>query len=591
MIRVLSAILLTSLISVGATAPAAEIPWRTKQIKHIAENKKLPEFLRDFAMGHGITTVISPQVDGVVNGKFDLKPQELLDLLATSKGLIYYFDGNILYIYSSNEAQSEMLRLSSADVSRLKMTLKQMRIADARYPLSFDATENTVLVSGPKRYVELVQDAARIVDENQSRRGSTEVRVFQLKYAWAQDYRLDQFGHNTTVPGVATTLRTLFTAPIGGKLMPAKLTPSKRAGSALAKVKGSDTPVRVPNKLELPGAQDAAAEPSAEALPQIGADSRMNAVLVRDVPERMPYYAQLIRQLDVQPGLVEIEAQIMDITSDDLESLGVDWHLNRGKMDFQIRGGTTPPLNFNGALGDAASGAIIPGATSPTGGLFTAVSGDLSRYLLARVSALATEGKARFVANPKVMTLDNVEALLENVNTVHVPVQGVQAVDLFDVSAGTSLRVTPLIVQEGELRRFKLAVQIDDGNFIGAPTPGNPVPQLRRSSIGTQAFINEGESLLIAGYTIEGESEREVGVPGLSKIPALGRLFKHTEKTHSRTERLFMLTPRLIQNTPRTASLAPPAVSEAPGQPQRQDAPAAQAATPASTAPQFRILE
>jgi type III secretion protein C len=158
-------------------------------------------------------------------------------------------------------------------------------------------------------------------------------------------------------------------------------------------------------------------------------------------------------------------------------------------------------------------------------------------------------------------------------------------------------------VQEGEQRRFKLAVKIDDGNFIGAPTPGNPVPQLRRSSIGTQAFINEGESLLVAGYTLEGETEREVGVPGLSKIPALGRLFKHTEKTHSRTERLFMLTPRFVQNTPRSAALAPstpPQLDTPPQLEQQPDRPAARAlaapgqapaAASVSAAPQLRILE
>ncbi len=585
MIKAFTIVLLALLIGATATTGAADIPWRAKRVKHLVENKKLPEFLRDFAMAHGIATVISPQVSGMVNAKFDLAPQELLELLAGTHGLIYYFDGNVLYVYSSNEAQSEMLRLSSADVGKLRATLKQMRIADARYPLSYDASENTVLVSGPKRYVELVREAARIVDENQSRRGSTEVRVFPLKYAWAQDYRLDQLGSNGTVPGVATTLRTLFSSGGAAALLPAKLQNSKRADSALTKVKGSDAPVRVPEKFALPEGEASALDANSETLPQIGADSRMNAVLVRDVPERMPYYAQLIRQLDVQPGLVEIEAQIMDISTDDLESLGVDWHLNRGKMDFQIRGGTTPPLNFNGALGDAASGAIIPGANTPTGGLFTAVSGDLGRYLLARVSALATEGKARFVANPKVMTLDNVEALLENVNTIHVPVQGVQVVDLFNVSAGTSLRVTPLIVQEGEQRRFKLAVKIEDGNFIGSPTPGNPVPQLRRSSIGTQAFINEGESLLIAGYTLDGETEREVGVPGLSKIPALGRLFKHTEKTRSRTERLFMLTPRFVQNTARSA-----AASAQPA-PREGAAPMAGLTPRVTAGTVFRILE
>jgi type III secretion protein C len=304
----------------------------------------------------------------------------------------------------------------------------------------------------------------------------------------------------------------------------------------------------------------------------------------------------LIRSLDVQPGLIEIQAQIMDISSDALESLGVDWRLRRGKMDFEVRGGTAPPLTFDGALGEGASRTIIPPVASPVGGLFTAVSGEAGRYLIARVSALATEGKARFIANPKVMTLDNVEATLENVNTVHVPVAGVQAVDLFDVSAGTSLRVTPLIVQEDGARRFKLAVRIDDGNFVGAPTAANPVPPLRRSSIGTQAFIEEGESLLIAGYSSESDGDQEVGVPGLSKIPVVGRLFKHTEKTRNKVERLFMLTPRLVVQhsaalnrnaiTPRLPSETPSGVRQ--GQP---EATPRAPSMPNATQRKFDILE
>lgn len=399
---------------------AADIPWGNKKLKFVVENKKLSEFLRELAMSHRIATVVSQQVEGTVNAKFDVTPQDTLDILAGTYGLIYYFDGNILYVYSSNEAQSEILRLSAADVERLKASLKQLKIFDRRYPISYDERENTALVSGPKRYVELVQETARILDENQSRRGTTEVRVFPLKYAWAQDYRVSQGGSETTVPGVAATLRALFSGGSTTRLIPTKFSGAKRAQSALAKLKGTDSTVRVPGKLEPAGEESAPAENNLGALPQIEADGRMNAVLVRDVPERLPYYAQLIRSLDVQPGLIEIEAQIMDIGSDDLESLGVDWRSRRGKTDLEIRGGTTPPLTFGGALSEGASGSVIPPATALVGGLFTAVSGEVGRYLIARISALTSEGKARFVASPKVMTLDNVEATLENAPPVTV---------------------------------------------------------------------------------------------------------------------------------------------------------------------------
>jgi type III secretion protein C len=535
-------ILLTLVFS--TLAGAADIPWRTKQFKYIAEQKKLTEFLREFALSQGITTVISHEVDGVVNAKFDLSPRATLELIAGTYGLIWYYDGNVLHIYSSNEAKSEILRLSAANVAKLQQNLKQLKIADRRYPIAYDETENTVLVSGPKRYVELVQQAARYMDENQSRRSSSEVRVFHLQYAWAEDYRLNQGEKEVILSGVASTLMKLFSGNSKPQTLQAtKFTPPRRAASTRTKLKGSDVELDVPGKLEPPELESGGDAPD-PSLPQFEADGRMNAILVRDVPERMQYYAELIRSLDVPPGLVEIEAQIMDVSSDALETLGVDWRLGRGKMDLQIRNGTSPPLTFGDALTDGTANTIIPPATSPVGGVFSALSGEAGRFLLARISALEQTGRAKFVANPKVMTLDNVEAILENINTLHVRIAGVQAVNLFDVSAGTSLRVTPHIVREANGRRFKLAVKIEDGKFTGQNV--DAIPTVQRSSIGTQAFIAEGESLLIAGYTAEEETNGTTGVPGLSRIPVVGNLFKRNEKVRTRVERLFMLTPRLV---------------------------------------------
>jgi type III secretion protein C len=143
-----------------------------------------------------------------------------------------------------------------------------------------------------------------------------------------------------------------------------------------------------------------------------------------------------------------------------------------------------------------------------------------------------------------VLTLDNVEAVLENLSTFFVPVAGNLDVGLYNVSAGTSLRVTPLIVTEGGRTQIKLAVRIEDGGITQQNVGTLPVVQ--RTSITTQAFINEGESLLIGGYQSDARNVTEVGVPGLSSIPLLGLLFKHHQKETTHVEHLFMLTPHVV---------------------------------------------
>jgi len=69
---------------------------------------------------------------------------------------------------------------------------------------------------------------------------------------------------------------------------------------------------------------------------------------------------------------------------------------------------------------------------------------------------------------------------------------------------------------------------------------------IQRSTIGTQAFITEGQSLLIGGYRSNTRLDTQVGVPGLSSVPGVGRLFKYREKQNSEVQRLFLLTPRVV---------------------------------------------
>ena len=286
--------------------------------------------------------------------------------------------------------------------------------------------------------------------------------------------------------------------------------------------------------------------PADRGLPQFVADGRLNAVIVRDSPEQMASHDATIRALDIKPGLVEIEVRIIEVNTDALESLGIDWRLRTNRIDLQS-GRNLPSLGWATALSDGAplvgpngAQALLP---SPAG-VLTTVLGDAGRFLIARVNALAQEGRANLLSSPKVMTLDNVEAVLENLNTFFVRVAGNLDVNLFDISVGTSLRVTPLIVTEAGQKQIKLAIRIEDGALTGQSV--DSIPVVRRSTITTQSLLGDGQALLIAGYAQENDSNDQSGVPGLSNLPVVGGLFKYTEKRKTRVERFFLLTPKVV---------------------------------------------
>jgi type III secretion protein C len=556
----------------SAQVHAAQIQWRTDSFSYVAQDKPLKELIREFAGRQGVNVVIAPEVEGTVNGKFNLAPQSMLDLLATSFGLTWYYDGSVLYVYPTGDMSTEVVQLGATTADQLQVALSRLGVADRRFPIAYDRAHNTARVAGPRRYVELVKQTVDALDQQAGgAEGSaavgvrTGIRVFPLHYAWAADFTYTADGQDRTLPGVASVLQQLYA--------PNQVVVNTQASRSnkLERMRGfgyfrdnqlpdtADGAPLVPVAPRQPAANYPATSTSVpvaargdEKLPQFQADGRMNAVIVRDVPEHMPFYDAVIHSLDVKPGLVEIEARIIEVDVDSVDSLGIDWRGHSGSADLQIsqgipsalQGSTTSALPVSPYKGFVAP-AVIPASQLPLGGVLSTVIGDSGRYLKARISALAEDGKANVLSSPRVLTLDNVEAVLENLSTFFVPVAGNLDVGLYNVSAGTSLRVTPLIVVEEGHTQIKLAVRIDDGGLT-QQTVGT-LPVVQRTSITTQAFINEGESLLIGGYRSDGRNDTNVGVPGLSKIPVLGNLFKHRQKETTHVEHLFMLTPHVLQ--------------------------------------------
>jgi type III secretion protein C len=114
--------------------------------------------------------------------------------------------------------------------------------------------------------------------------------------------------------------------------------------------------------------------------------------------------------------------------------------------------------------------------------------------------------------------------------------------------------VTPMIVDDrthdasgASAQSVMMSLDIQDGNIVPNQSVSN-VPVIQQRNIVTKTMIDEGKSLLIAGFNNDQVQLNKSGVPWLSDIPLIGSLFKYTDKNGQHTERFYLLTPRIVSN-------------------------------------------
>jgi type III secretion protein C len=260
-------------------------------------------------------------------------------------------------------------------------------------------------------------------------------------------------------------------------------------------------------------------------------------VIISDIASMMPNYERAIAMLDQPQELVEIDAVVIDVSSNAARSLGVHWGGANGRING-ASGTASAPLSFGAPD-------LVTAAGAASGLNLATLVGNSAQYLFAQIHALEDAGKARVLSRPQVLTLNNTEAALTSRSSVYVRVAGNQAVDLFNIDTGLTLKVTPSVESTGDPRRnIRLNIQIDDGTF-SSTTFVDGIPRVDNHSVVTQAVVRDGESLLIGGYQYERSENTTSKVPVLGDVPYLGALFRDTKTTHERLERLILITPRL----------------------------------------------
>ncbi len=264
----------------------------------------------------------------------------------------------------------------------------------------------------------------------------------------------------------------------------------------------------------------------------VSVDKVGRKVTFRASPEQAEEILSLMRRWDEAVRQVHIEAEILAVNSTLIRQLGVKWKAVLDKTDGGLRyDRAEAQINFAPAVGDAANQARLS-----IGNL------EYADYN-ALIQALTTDNDTHMIASPKILVRDGQEAAFSSTRdepyTV-VTVNGETNTTLQDVRflpVGTTLRVAPTINTEGLIG---LRVQLELSNLIEI-RGGTPV--VDRSTAESMVSVRDGGTVILGGLRQRTRKEGEQGVPGLRKVPVVGRLFKTNEDTRTEQEIILILRP------------------------------------------------
>ena len=482
---------------------------------YVARQESLRTFFDALSAPLGKPIVLSKAAARrTITGEFALaQPQQTLERIARQMALIWYSDGQSLYVYEAAEAKSSVVSLSTITVEKLTGFLRRSGLLDARYPLRNDGLR-TFYVAGPPIYVDLVMQAARFMDTQSAdlQLGQQRIGVINLHNTFVGDRQYELRDQKITIPGMATAIETL----LAGETRGVETAISQESGRS---ARMPDFPLQGLGTLESasgdPDAPRIVARDLAAGNIRVVAYPDTNSLLVKGLPEQVRFIENLAAALDEPKRHVELTLWIIDLQKDDLNELGVNW---RGSLK----------------VGSQAQASLNGGSLSTLDG----------PSFMAAVAGLETDNRARVVSRPVVLTQENVPAIFDNNRTFYAKLVGERNSQLEHVTYGTLVSVLPRISPVGEV---EMELNIEDGDAIQSENAGpDSLPTVGRTRISTVARVPQGKSLLVGGFTRDESGELLRKIPVLGHIPYLGRLFSYRQARKSNTVRVFLIQPKQL---------------------------------------------
>ena len=296
-------------------------------------------------------------------------------------------------------------------------------------------------------------------------------------------------------------------------------------------------------------------------------DPRTNTLFISDVPSKLDEIRSLLKQIDIPSRQVLIESRIVEASDTFSKNLGA----RLGFADLAGLRGGVPGLGGGGVRtymgGNVRSNGVITrqaedysesffpdsfsvnlpadsiGGRSPGQFAVTLLNPSMTRFVNLEISALQADGKGKIISSPRVITADNVEAIIEQ--GTEIPYQQATSSGATSISfrkATLSLKVKPQITPDDNVI-MKLEVHKDS---VGTNTVAGP--SIDTKQVNTEVLVENGGTVSLGGIFTQDEARQVTKVPLLGDVPVFGALFKNEVNRNDRRELLIFVTPKILRD-------------------------------------------
>ncbi|MFG6448894.1 secretin N-terminal domain-containing protein [Roseateles sp. BYS180W] len=261
-------------------------------------------------------------------------------------------------------------------------------------------------------------------------------------------------------------------------------------------------------------------------------DERLNLLVVRDTPEVLRLVERLVASVDMPEPEVMLEVEVLELASDSINTLGLQW-----------------PESVSLGLPGGSDAIVLDSRGHITGDLRATIANPLA---VAKLKG--SSGNAQLLANPKIRVKNHDKARV--VIGQKVPVfttttnftgQTSVAASVSYLDVGLKLEVEPTIQLDNDV---SIKVNLEVSNIVRQVTgPGGTTGyEIGTRQTTTSLRLADGETQVLAGLISDEDRHNAAGLPGLSGLPLLGRLFGVQGDTRSKNEVVLLITPRVLRN-------------------------------------------
>ncbi len=284
----------------------------------------------------------------------------------------------------------------------------------------------------------------------------------------------------------------------------------------------------------------------------IVADKSNNAILYSETKKNVREIKRVIKMIDKRKPVIEIDARIVEVTKTNEKNFGIQWggnfnnNISNNTTMISLGGGSTGTSSLGGTVPSSDNFVVnLPGA-NPLGNIGLAIGNVARTYNLSlKLSLGEINGYTKTISTPKIITLDNEKGTIKHGIQIPYVIAGTNGgpptTDF--KQANLELDVTPHITASGTIL-LNIKATKDTPTIV----PGSTATAINTNQIVSNVIVKNNSTIVLGGIFSKTDKSNTSGIPGLSRIPFFGWLFKNKSESHPRNELLIFITTHVVKN-------------------------------------------